>query len=167
MDGGNAGSEAGVSDIAVLPRPRASEYDDPTARALWAHEDDLIHQRIQWLCITQGLLFAAYAFSFQLPEAVLKESAAFRHFITILPGAGIWISLIVIGGLIAAVMSMWVIWWRSPWKRPGVTWLTTIGGMTCAVGVPTVFVFVWLKVLETTLVRFLSESLGSIAGLIR
>lgn len=157
----NADHEAGQTDI----RPEA-EYSDQRARDMWVHEDQLINHRIQWLCITQGLLFTAYSLSFQLPEAVHNTNASFQDFITVLPAAGVWISLLALAGILSAVMAMGFVYVRSPWKRPGVTWTATVGGLVCAIGIPIMFSFVWLKVMKMSVPTFLRETAATLTELL-
>ena len=157
----NADHEAGQANT----QPEA-EYSDQRARDMWLHEDQLINHRIQWLCITQGLLFTAYSLSFQLPDAVHKTNTSFKDFITVLPAAGVWISLLALTGILSAVAAMVVVYVRSPWKRPGVSWPATVGGLVCAIGIPIMFSFVWLKVMKMSVPTFFKESVGTFAQLL-
>jgi len=148
--------ETSVAETVPPPPSKraAPRYSDTRARELWTHEDHLINARVQWLCVTQGLLFAAYGLSFQLPESVVKGSAQFKEFITVVPAAGAWISLLAFVGILSAFFAMALIYRGSPWDRPGVSLTTTIGGAACALGIPIMFGAIWLKVMQLSVSGF-------------
>lgn len=71
-------SEAAVSDVARQLIDRRSRRGRPPEtldqyagiiREMIRHEDDVLDQRITWLCQIQGLLFAALAFVWKEPTA--------------------------------------------------------------------------------------------------
>ncbi len=133
------------------------------ARDRWTREDELINHRLQWLGVTQGLLFASYSLSFQLvserKEAL--ERSALLHKIDVLqitlPLAGIFISAFILLGVLAALLAMYYIRKDALAENvpkvnlPGVRWFTTMLGWSAAAAVPIIFVLAWILILEPQL----------------
>lgn len=133
------------------------------ARDRWTREDELINHRLQWLGVTQGLLFASYSLSFQLVSEKKEalERAALLHKIDVLqialPLAGIAISAFILLGVLAALLAMYLIRQDALAENipkvelPGVRWFTTMLGWSAAAAVPIVFGLAWIFILKPQL----------------
>jgi len=147
----------GIEESAAW-RGKQPVYSEAEASERWRQEDNLINHRMTWLGITQGLLFTGYAATFQLTDAPWHSKENYDLFLRLLPSAGIWISIFVFIGICAAFCAMIIIYRRSPMKHFGVKWYTTVIGWACAACIPLVFIFVWLKLLKSTLGGFIVNS---------
>ncbi|BBO85787.1 hypothetical protein DSCO28_63530 [Desulfosarcina ovata subsp. sediminis] len=116
-------------------------------RRLWEHEDHLINQRITWLGVSQGLLFAAYG-------VVLKEKTdpqifeSIQGMLKLIPAVGFAISALVLIGTIAAGWAMLKIRRKFNKEEKDIHWLgvspiTTAMGLFTAWGIPLVFLVAW------------------------
>jgi hypothetical protein len=162
---------------AAPPRSLPARYSDAQARELWKHEDHLISARVQWLCLTQGLLFAAYGVAIQLPEATVKNTPQLKEFLIVVPAAGVWISLLALIGIASAFCAMAIIHrgarggpqpeGSERWDRPGVSLPTTVGGAVCALGIPLMFAAIWLKVMQLTVSGFFWATVDVARQLVR
>ena len=119
----------------------------------WKHEDEVINHRLTWLGFSQGLLFAAYGLIVQLSanvtSATIKDPSlvtAIKKLSSIIPMIGMLTSLLVLAGVLAAAVSMYIIKNDYDLKTYGVSKGTTIFGMLCAVGFPSVFIWAWDQV---------------------
>lgn len=133
--------------------------DDPIysvePRKLWEHEDHLINQRITWLGVSQGLLFAAYG-------VVLREKNnpevmdSIHEMLLLIPTVGFLVSFLVLFGTIAAGWAMLKIRRKFNKEEKEIHWLgvspiTTGMGLVTAWGIPLVFLGAWGFLLNNAL----------------
>jgi hypothetical protein len=119
----------------------------------WKHEDEVINHRLTWLGFSQGLLFAAYGLIIQLSANVILDKinnptlvTAIKELSSIIPMIGILTSSLVLAGVLAAAVSMCIITKKYNLETFGVSTITTISGLLCALGFPSVFIWAWLQV---------------------
>ena len=130
-----------------------SEIDDIAKRAkdLWEHEDNLINQRITWLSLFQGALFAAFALIHDEPDNTLQSALPF------IPWFGILINLAILVGVYAAIRAMYIIRSRAdenevteekyPLRGLGVSDKTTSLGLVPPIAIPLLFLIAWMLLL--------------------
>ena len=127
----------------------AKTPDSKEGREKWVHEDLLINHRLTWLGVTQGLLFAALGVA--VHEAGSSNTQPLpKLLIGGIPLIGLISSLLIFVGVLGAIVAMVKI--RRvffPDKELGVSNVTTMLGWTCALGLPTAFVFSWIWVVIT------------------
>ena len=86
---------------------------DPKAftvfREKWVHEDNLINHRLNWLIMTQTILFAAYGLLLGTgtEQQVLKYQNQIDRVIEALPIIGILVSFLILLGIVGAVGAMY------------------------------------------------------------
>lgn len=134
-------------DVVVAKSSFSSKFDGDENFRKWVHEDELISQRIHWLCIIQGLFFASFALGFQ---ATAKDSdllSVLVKFYIAIPVAGLAISIVVFLGLAAAISEMLRIKSQATWQWTKGRWATVIVGWFCALCIPAIFAAVWAWVL--------------------
>ena len=119
-------------------------------RERWIHEDQLINHRLGWLGVTQGILLAAYGMALrelstlalQTPRSPLYDPT---HFLAQLPPPiGFSTSLLVFVGVLAANIVMYRIGDISRSLNYGISRRITLMGQCAGVGIPLIFVVVWL-----------------------
>ena len=90
---------------------------DPKAfsvfREKWVHEDNLINHRLNWLIMTQTILFAAYGLLLgtgaeqQIEQQISKYQNQIDRVIEALPIIGILVSFLILLGIVGAVGAMY------------------------------------------------------------
>lgn len=127
----------------------------------WENENTLVNQRLTWLLVCQGLLFAAYgAISTKYAELSIAgvgglgdKALKAENLLQInspVVVSGILFSVIVSMGIVAAILAQCALHKKykkqtDPW---GVSTLTTCAGWATAVLIPLVFLGAWLWVLS-------------------
>lgn len=115
-------------------------------RQLWEHEDNLIHHRLTWLGVTQGLFLAGYGLSLKVSADNPNDRTS--QLLDLFPILGFSISLLIAIGVFAAAWAMWKIKNKFDVNEFGISgfgisWPTSILGITCAFGIPMVFLYGW------------------------
>lgn len=75
------------------------------------------------------------------------------------------LSLLAFLGIVSAFGAMFVIAWALAVEK-AVTWLTFLGGILCAIGIPLMFTLVWLKVMNMSVIRFFGATAGVVEELL-
>ncbi len=116
---------------------KAPRFNSEQKRELWRHEDELINHRLNWLGVTQGLLFAGY---------VLATEKGIEKVLNLLAIAGLLTSGLILVGVCAALISMHFIHKDGPEEEKhhfGVRRFTTYSGWFSAAGIPLIFFAIW------------------------
>jgi hypothetical protein len=139
----------------------AEEYS--RYREKWVHEDHLINHRLNWLIMTQTILFAAYGLLIGVKvgksEPKLEdckclenlEMDKIENILNVLPAIGIAVSTLILLGIIGAVGVMYELR-KSRTEQVenmdiGVALLTSILGQLTGLLLPIVFIIGWLLLL--------------------
>ena len=119
------------------------EYEVYSHRMQFEHE--LINRRITWLLTSETILFAAYSFALENKES---------PFLEIVASVGLWISLSVFLGVIAAILAKLTLWRyfrRVPgnekepfWVHTGITFIGFVPDLV----LPIVFALAWIALIE-------------------
>lgn len=121
-------------------------------REKWVHEDHLINHRLNWLIMTQTILFAAYGLlisvKVQNPESRYLNNI--ESVITTLPAIGIAVSALILLGIIGAVGAMFELRKNrtaqvETMDVDAALWTTILGQITGLL-MPAVFITGWLWV---------------------
>lgn len=126
----------------------------------WFNEDSLINQRLTWLLLAQGLLFAAYG---TLATKFLDsggEKAKFAlELIESIKLFGILFSSTILIGIVAAIAAQMILYFqhKQPGEEIGVHTFTTIAGWLTGVAVPVIFIFAWAGIPRPDLKALASE----------
>lgn len=111
-------------------------------RQKWEHEDHLINQRLTWLLNSQSLFFAAYALALQATSSPKVDPRVFK-FLSYMPWIGIFSSILILIGIIAATEAM-----NALKKDKRFTFdirtRTTWSGILPSYFLPMLFIIAWL-----------------------
>jgi len=123
-----------------------SEYS--VLREKWKHEDDMINHRLNWLIMTQTILFAAYGLLLGVKVENTESNLLTKidNLLDVLPAMGMSVSALVFLGIFGAVGAMSEL--KKPAKSEGVTidvasWTSWLGQATGLL-LPVVFLVGWL-----------------------
>ncbi len=83
-------------------------YDD--IRSKWVHEDNLVNQRITWLLVSQGLLFAGYGGALGiLGDDCISSNKIANLFIQNVPYLGAGLSILSMIGVVMGLLAQEVL----------------------------------------------------------
>lgn len=120
-----------------------------TNRKKWVHEDNLINQRLNWLLMTQTILFAAYGLLLGATDKGIKADDIAKKIdsaVNIIPWIGISVSSLIFLGIVGAVGAMCVLKKQVHEMDLDVAKWTTILGQATGLFLPLVFIVGWLCV---------------------
>ncbi len=126
---------------------QAGSYQD--LREKWVHEDNLVNHRLTWLLVSQTLMFAGYGVLLDSLGRCPSPSQAshIRRLLTYLPFFGIATSLLILGGIVAAVWALIILRRRN--AGLDVYRWTTVLSFLASIGLPVVFAIAWYIVLRS------------------
>lgn len=128
-------------------------HDYVSYREKWVHEDDLINHRLNWLLMTQTILFAAYGLLLDnQPDTTANDNLGRNvdALIKVLPYLGIAVSGLIFLGVLGAVGAMYALR-RNRTKEvkemdiDAALWTSILGQLTGLL-LPIVFIAAWLFV---------------------
>jgi len=126
-----------------------TRYDRDQGRERWIHETDLINHRLNWLGISQGLLFTAYGLVATNTNPNVQDRA--DQLLEYIARAGLTLAAVILLGVFAAHVAMALIFYDSRekpnWNMFGVRWYTTAIGALTALSIPLVFAALWWALL--------------------
>lgn len=119
----------------------------------WESENTLINQRLTWLLISQGLLFAAYGtIGTKAIEACGDKAQLLYETIRVVRIAGIAFAILVLIGIAAAIRAQFILHRTRipPISTIGVSTPTTILGWANCLLIPIVFLAAWIYLQNRT-----------------
>lgn len=122
----------------------------------WFNEDALVNQRLTWLLLAQGLLFAAYGtLATKAVDACDDKATYLFSVLGLISAVGQIFAVLIFSGIGAAVCAQWILHDRyaAPKDPIGVHTATTIVGWLTGLFVPVVFFGAWLYVPEPDVAR--------------
>jgi len=145
------------------PRSLGETYTTDERKVLlqrWFNEDSLINQRLTWLLLAQGLLFAAYGtLATKLIDACGERAEFALDLINSIGLFGIILSSTISIGIVAAIAAQLVLYFqhKQPSEPIGVNTITTIAGWFAGIAVPLVFILAWATIPRPDLQTLTSE----------
>lgn len=115
----------------------------------WFNEDALVNQRLTWLLLAQGLLFAAYGtVAIKAVDACDDKADYLVSVLGLISTVGSIFAVLIFFGIGAAVAAQWILHRRRRPSREqiGVHTTTTIIGWITCLSVPVVFFVAWLYI---------------------
>ncbi len=113
-------------------------------RARWKLEEDFVNNRLSWLGVTQSLLFTAYGISI---TSATCQSPKIYLLICLVPIIGLLTSVFIFMGVIGAIIAMHRLKNEYGLSTYFVSYISTMLGWTCNIGIPFVFVISWLIII--------------------
>lgn len=165
----------------VTRKQQSAQISEPTNESdsvyysRWFNEDALINQRLTWLLLAQGLLFAAYGTVATKAVDSCNEKARYLFSVLdLISKVGPIFAAVILIGIAAAITAQGVLHYeREPARRGiGVSTATTLIGWLTGLSVPFVFFMAWLyiptpnvqKVVEACIAENASRPAGAANG---
>ena len=110
------------------------------------HEDNLIDKRLTWLIATQALFFAGYGVVLEKYINAPNDDAKLQYqiIVNILPIVAGTVSFLILLGIIAAIVAMYILRERFGVKHVGIHIMPTVLGLMPATIIPIVFIIAWV-----------------------
>lgn len=140
-------SQTSVGKSTRLMAAQKTRFTKREARERWKHEDLQINHRLNWLGLSQFLLFSFYYFTLLAGGRSLLK---FRFLLDYLPLLGIALCISIFIGIVAAFASVYFVDADSPTEFPkhfGVRTPATLVSWGCAAVIPILFFNMWVFVL--------------------
>lgn len=132
--------------------------EEEARRSMWVHEDELINHRLNWLLVSQGLLFAAYGILLEItaaPNSSASQPSALAALLELLPLLGIVTSLAILFGVGAALVAMAILYCRAKDAKSRATLhvhlATTLIGWLAGAALPAVFFYAWYSLMPAAM----------------
>ena len=114
-------------------------------RERWKTEEQFINNRLTWLGFTQSILFAIYSTALNAENQTSKTI----NLINLIPFLGLLTSIFIFIGVIGATIAMYHLKKIYSFDDFFVSFISTIMGWSCNIGIPAIFVLCWLILLST------------------
>lgn len=123
-----------------------SKDTDPTYYSRWFNEDALVNQRLTWLLLAQGLLFAAYGtIATKAVDSCDHKASYLFSILGLVSNVGIAFAVVILFGIGAAILAQGILHYKrnNSWRSIGVNTVTTTIGWLTGLAVPVVFLLAW------------------------